>query len=61
MTQVQDQKAPTSATPDLDDAELLGFEWLGPLEGTRAEQAIGMAFNKRGFSEGPTPESPHAN
>ena len=41
---------------DLDDAELLGFEWLEPErdEEARTEQAIALAFNKRGLGgEGP--------
>ena len=41
---------------DLDNAELLGFEWLEPErdEEARTEQAIALAFNKRGLSgEGP--------
>jgi hypothetical protein len=45
---------------DLDDAELLGFDRFGPGEEERTEQAIGVAFNKRGL-EGPTPKSPPAN
>ena len=28
MTELRDQKAATSTMADLDDAELLGFEWL---------------------------------
>jgi hypothetical protein len=56
MTELRDQKAATSAVADLDDAELLGFEWLEPErdEESRTEQAIALAFNKRGLSgEGP--------
>jgi hypothetical protein len=57
MTELRDQKAATSKLTDLDDAELLGFEWLEPErdEEVRAEQAVGLAFNKRGFGEGPEP------
>lgn len=41
------------ATPhmvELDDAELLGFEWLEPERGGEAtsKQSLGLAFNKRG-------------
>jgi hypothetical protein len=56
MAELRDQKAAASAMADLDDAELLGFEWLEPErdEEARTEQAIALAFNKRGFSgEGP--------
>ena len=56
MAELRDQKAATYTMADLDDAELLGFEWLDPerVEEAPAEQAIALAFNKRGFSgEGP--------
>ena len=56
MAELRDQKAATSAVADLDDAELLGFEWLESErdEEARTEQAIALAFNKRGLSgEGP--------
>jgi hypothetical protein len=56
MAELRDQKAATSAVADLDDTELLGFEWLEPErdEDARTEQAIALAFNKRGLSgEGP--------
>jgi hypothetical protein len=56
MAELRDQKAATSTMADLDDSELLGFEWLEPErdEEGRTEQAIALAFNKRGFSgEGP--------
>jgi hypothetical protein len=56
MAELRDQKAATCAMADLDDAELLGFEWLEPErdEAARSEQAIALAFNKRGLSgEGP--------
>ena len=58
MAELQDQKAATSRTADLDDAELLGFEWLEPQreEDAGAEQAIGMVFNKRGLGVGEGPE-----
>jgi hypothetical protein len=50
MAELRDQKAATCAMADLDDAELLGFEWLEPErdEAARSEQAIALAFNKRG-------------
>lgn len=38
----------------------LGSTGFGPGEEERTEQAIGVAFNKRGL-EGPTPNSPPAN
>jgi hypothetical protein len=50
--------AAASKMADLENAELLGFEWLEPErdEQARAEQAIALAFNKRGLSgEGPEP------
>ena len=53
MTELRDEKATTSAMPDLDDAELLGFERFGPGAEEPTEQAIGVAFNKRGLEEGP--------
>ena len=56
MAELRDQKAATYTMADLNDAELLGFEWLEPEcdEEARTEQAIGLAFNKRGLSgEGP--------
>jgi hypothetical protein len=58
MAELQDQKAATSRTADLDDAELLGFEWLEPQrdEDARTEQAIGIIFNKRGLVVGEGPE-----
>jgi hypothetical protein len=57
MAELRDQETATFGTADLDDAELLGFEWLEPgrEEEARSEQAIGIAFNKRGL-EGPTPK-----
>ena len=61
MAEFRNQKAAASATADLDDAELLGFEWIGPDEEAGVTQAIGTAFNKRGLEEGPTPKSPPAN
>ena len=57
MAELRDQKAATSTMADLDDTELLGFEWLEPKrdEEARTEQAIALAFNKRGLNgEGPT-------
>jgi hypothetical protein len=53
MAEFRDQKAEPTAIADLDDAELLGFECLAPGEEAGAEQAIGVAFNKRGLEEGP--------
>jgi hypothetical protein len=56
MAELRDQKAATSTMADLDDAELRGFEWIEPErdEEARTEQAIALAFNKRGLSgEGP--------
>jgi hypothetical protein len=53
MAEYGDKKA---ATPtELDDFELLGFEWLEPERGDRRkEHAIATAFNKIGLSgEGP--------
>ena len=58
MAELRDQKTATSRLTDLDDAELLGFEWLEPVrdEEGRTEEAVGLAFNKRGFEgEGPKP------
>jgi hypothetical protein len=57
MAELRDQKTATSKLTDLDDAELLGFEWLEPDcdEEVRAEQ-VALAFNKRGIlGEGPNP------
>lgn len=54
MADHRDQKVATPGMADLDDAELLGFDCLGPDEGARTEQAIGTAFKKSGLSgEGP--------
>jgi hypothetical protein len=61
MAELRDQKAATSRVGDLDDAELLGFEWLEPErdESTQTEQAVALAFNKRGINgEGPEPMTP---
>jgi hypothetical protein len=50
---VDRQRISTGKMADLNDAELLGFEWLERDAAT--EQAVGIAFNKRGLSgEGPT-------
>jgi hypothetical protein len=57
MTELQSGKVATPKMVDLDDAELLGFEWLDAELGgeAKAEQTIGVAFNKIGLSgEGPT-------
>ena len=50
MAEFQDQKAATSGTTDLDDAELLGFEHIEvkPDSPTPTEDAIALALNKRG-------------
>jgi hypothetical protein len=56
MAELRNENTATRGTADLDDAELLGFEWLEPErdEEARSEQAIALAFNKRGLSgEGP--------
>ena len=51
MAELRDQEATRLGTADLDDSELLGFEWLEPQrdEDARTEQAIGIIFNKRGL------------
>ena len=58
MAEHRDQKAMTPKTADLDDAELLGFEHIEttPDSSTSAEDAVGLALNKRG-GEGPPIES----
>jgi hypothetical protein len=56
VAELRNQKATTATMAELDNAELLGFEWLEPErdEEARSEQAIALAFNKRGLSgEGP--------
>ena len=63
MAERRDQELASSKVADLDDAELLGFERLELErdEGARTEQAIGIAFNKRGLSgEGPIIKAPPA-
>jgi hypothetical protein len=58
MAQDRDQKTAT-LSPDLDDTQLLGFETL-PAKSeaeTGTEQAIGLAFNKRGLAEGGEPSN----
>jgi hypothetical protein len=49
------EKAATVETATLDDAELLGFDHIDakPDSSTSAEDAVALAFNKRGLSEGP--------
>jgi hypothetical protein len=49
MVELRDQKAATFRMPDLDDAELLGFERIEAERDEEAgtEEAIGLAFNKR--------------
>jgi hypothetical protein len=44
MAEFRDQKTATSTVADLDNAELLGFEWLEPErdEEARTEQAIAL-------------------
>jgi hypothetical protein len=52
----QNQQTATPETWDLDDAELLGFGHIetAPGSSTSAEDAVGLALNKRGASgEGP--------
>jgi hypothetical protein len=63
MAEHRDQVSAEPRAAELDDTQLLGFEWLEPKRevGARTEQAIGIAFNKRGLSgEGPTLKSPPA-
>ena len=65
MAELRNEKTATPETAELDNAELLGFEWLERErdEEARTEQAIGLAFNKRGLlgGEGPEPKiSSHA-
>jgi hypothetical protein len=54
MAETGHQETTTSKTSDLEDAKLLGFEFLESegVEAAHAEQAVGAAFNKRG-GEGP--------
>jgi hypothetical protein len=54
MAELRDQNAATPKVAELDDAELLGFEWLERERDGEApiKQALGTAFNKRG-GEGP--------
>jgi len=59
MTELRNPESTKSEMADLDDARLLGFEWLEPEPeaGARTEQAIGVAFNRRGLAgEGPGPK-----
>jgi hypothetical protein len=58
MTELRDQKIAMPKTADLNDAELLGFEWVETEFGEEVptEQALGVALNKRG--EGIQPPSP---
>ena len=58
MAELRNEKTATSETAELDNAELLGFEWLERErdEEARTEQAIGLAFNKRGLLSGEGPE-----
>jgi len=50
MAELRDQKTSAPETTDLNDAELLGFEWLEAERDGEAssKQALGTAFNKRG-------------
>jgi hypothetical protein len=50
MAELRNQNTATPATGELDDVKLLGFEWLEPErdQETQAEEALGIAFNKRG-------------
>ena len=61
MAELRNEKTATPETAELDNAELLGFEWLEPeRDEARTEQAIGLALNKRGIlgGEGPEPKIP---
>lgn len=55
MTELANRKNATHETPDLDDAQLLGFERLGSERGEEKalEEAAGLALNKRGDGEVP--------
>ena len=56
MAEPRDQEPATSRTGDLDEAELLGFEHIEIRQdpSISAEEAVAVAFNKRGASgEGP--------
>jgi hypothetical protein len=61
MAELQNQKTAPLAPADLDDAELLGFERIEtapPASSTSAEDAVGLALNRRGASgEGPATTS----
>ena len=60
MVELRDQEASRSGMADLDDAKLLGFEWLEPERDEEAwsKEAIGLAFNKRGLESGEGPPPP---
>jgi hypothetical protein len=62
MADLRNEKTATPETVELDNAELLGFEWLQRERDEEAgtEQAIGLALNKRGIlgGEGPEPKIP---
>ncbi len=56
MVESRDQESATSGTGELDEAELLGFEHVEIRQdpSISAEEAVAVAFNKRGASgEGP--------
>jgi len=56
MAELRDQESATSRTGDLDEAELLGFEHIEIKQdpSLSAEEAVAVAFNKRGAAgEGP--------
>ena len=57
MAELRNEKTATPETAELDNAELLGFEWLERErdEEARTEQAIALAFNKRGYWAGKAP------
>lgn len=58
MVELRDQEAARSGMADLDNAKLLGFEWLEPERDEEAwSKEAGLAFNKRGLEigEGPPP------
>ena len=50
MAELRDQELATAKIADLEDAELLGFEQIETKQdpSTSSEDAIAVAFNKRG-------------
>jgi hypothetical protein len=57
MSEPRNQETATPETSDLNDAELLGFEHIetAPGASTSAEDAVGLALNKRGGEGPPNP------